>query len=46
MTEEIADVLNMAEQLRFISGEEKVDKIRREKLDRVLCRLTKAGENV
>lgn len=46
VTEEIADVLNMTEQLRFIFGEEKVDKIRREKLDRVLCRLTKAGENV
>lgn len=36
LREEIADVLNMAEQLEFIFGEEEIEKIRKEKIDRTL----------
>ena len=36
LKEEIADVLNMAEQLEFIFGEEEIEKIRKEKIDRTL----------
>ena len=34
--EEIADVLNMAEQLQIYFGEEEIDKIRDEKIERTL----------
>jgi len=36
LREEIADVLNMAEQLEFIFGEEEIEKIRKEKIERTL----------
>ena len=34
--EEIADVLNMAEQLEYYFGEEEVERVRKEKIDRFL----------
>lgn len=34
--EEIADVLNMAEQLEYYYGEEEIEKIRKSKIDRFL----------
>ena len=34
--EEIADVLNMTEQLEFIFGKDEVERIRKEKIDRTL----------
>lgn len=36
--EEIADVLNMAEQLEYFFGEEEIEKIRKYKIDRSLKR--------
>ena len=36
--EEIADVLNVVETLRYLFGKEEVDKVRREKLTRALKR--------
>lgn len=39
MIEEIADVLNMVEQLEYFFGEEKVEKVRQEKIQRTLKRL-------
>ena len=36
--EEIADVLNMAEQLEYFFGEEEIEKIRQEKINRALKR--------
>ena len=37
--EEIADVLNMAEQMREIFGYEEIEKIRDEKMERTILRL-------
>lgn len=37
--EEIADVLNMVEQLEYIFGEEKVEKVREEKIQRTIKEL-------
>lgn len=39
--EETADVLNMAEQLRYMIGPKQVDKIRQVKLERVEAKLKK-----
>lgn len=39
--EEIADVLNMAEQLAYYFGEEEIEKIRQQKIERALKRLQK-----
>lgn len=39
MIEEIADVLNMVEQLEYFFGEEKVEKVRDEKIKRTQKRL-------
>ncbi len=44
LIEEIADVLNMVEQLEFYFGEEKVEKIREEKIERTKKRLEKFKE--
>ena len=41
--EEIADVLNMAEQLELYYGEEEIEKIRKQKIQRTL-QLLKAGK--
>ena len=37
--EEIADVLNMAEQLEYYFGEEEIEKIRKQKIERTLKRI-------
>ena len=37
--EEIADVLNTAEQMKYYFGEEEVEKIRREKIERALKKI-------
>ena len=37
--EEIADVLNMVEQLKYYFGEEKVEEIRKQKIERTLKKL-------
>lgn len=37
--EEIADVLNMVEQLEYVFGEEKVEKVREEKIQRTIKEL-------
>lgn len=39
LIEEIADVLNMVEQLEYYFGEEKVEKVREQKIQRTLVRL-------
>ncbi len=39
LTEEVADVLIMARQMRYFLGEDKVDKIIRAKLDRQIKRI-------
>lgn len=39
--EEIADVLNMAEQLEYFYGTDKIEQIRKAKIDRELGRLNK-----
>ena len=39
--EEIADVLNMAEQLELFYGEEEIEQIRKEKIERTLKKLNK-----
>lgn len=39
--EEIADVLNMSEQLEYFYGSERIEQIRKEKIDRELGRLNK-----
>lgn len=39
LIEETADVLNMAEQVRYIVGPEAVDRVREEKLERVAEKL-------
>ena len=37
--EEIADVINMAEQLEYYFGEQDIEKIRKEKIERTLKRI-------
>lgn len=44
MIEEIADVLNMVKQLEFYFGEDKVEKVREEKIERTLKRLAEWKE--
>lgn len=44
LIEEIADVLNMVEQLEVYFGESKVEKVREEKIKRTLTRLNKWKE--
>ena len=39
LVEEIADVLNMVEQLEYFVGEDKVEKVREEKIQRTVKRL-------
>ena len=39
LIEEIADVLNMAEQLEYVYGEEKIEKIREQKIERTLKKI-------
>ena len=41
--EEIADVINMAEQLAFIFGEDKVKEIRNKKIKRTVDEIIKGG---
>lgn len=43
--EEIADVLNMVEQLEFHFGKDEIEKIREEKIKRTIDRMTKGGIN-
>lgn len=43
--EEIADVLNMVEQLSYFFGEEKVNDVRHKKMLRTLKRLEQQGES-
>jgi len=45
LVEEIADVLNMVEQLEYFFGEEKVEKVREQKMQRTLKRLADWNEN-
>lgn len=45
MIEEIADVLNMVEQLEYVFGEDKVEAVREQKIQRTLKRLSKWKEN-
>lgn len=39
LKEEIADVINMAEQLAYVYGEEEIEKIRKEKIERTLKKI-------
>ncbi len=41
LKEEIADVLNTAEQLEYFYGEEEIEKIRRQKIERTLKKIEK-----
>lgn len=41
--EEIADVLNMVEQLEYHFGVDKIESIRQEKIKRTIDRMTKGG---
>ena len=43
--EEIADVLNMVEQLEYYFGKDEIEKIRQEKINRTIDRMTKGGIN-
>ena len=42
--EELADVMNMSDQLAYYFGREEIEKIRQEKIDRTMGRIEKDGE--